>query len=143
MMNNLILSELETIKWLIGGVLFCLSLISINQIATVIHTVRFRKSEIEEGLRNTFISDCHRHEDSGEYESLYQLAWKRNSDYPQDPTARWFLGIAHYRQKQWGQALTAFKELQALDSAWQKYAVEEYVEEIKLHLTGPKPTASQ
>jgi len=142
-MSDLILSELEIIKWLIAGILLCLSFISIAHVLTIIHTLRFRKTELEEGARNSFISDCHRHEDSGDYEALYQLAWKRNSDYPQDPTALWFLGIARYRQKQWGQALTAFKELQLIDSAWQKYAVEEYIEEIKLHLTGPKPSANK
>jgi len=142
-MNTLILSELETIKWLLVGVLFLLSVISIYYVISIIHTVRFRKSEIEEGVRNIFVSDCHRHEDSGDYEALYQLAWKRNSDYPHDTTALWFLGIAHYRKKQWGQALTVFRELQTLDSAWQKYTVEEYVEEIKENLTGPRTTSNK
>ncbi len=141
-MDSSILAELETIRWVLVAILICIGLITLFFAMSFVHTWRYRRNELEEGLRNQFVSEAHRHEDSGDYEALYQLAWTRNSNYPHDPTALWFLGISHYRRKKWGQALSAFKQLQALDPAWQKHTVEEYITETQEHLTGPSGATS-
>ena len=142
-MNNLILNELVTIKWILFGVLLCLVLFLIWAILSMTYSIRARKTEFEAAARNAFISEAHQYEDAGEYEDLFQLAWNRVNSYPHDPNAHWYLAMAYYRRKEWGAALTAFKQLQNLDPAWQKYAVDEYLEEIKQHLTGPKGDASK
>ncbi|TVZ41914.1 hypothetical protein P886_1265 [Alteromonadaceae bacterium 2753L.S.0a.02] len=137
-MNSLILNELVAIKWILCAILGCIIIIVLWFIMNMVYTFRNRKAELESAARNSFLAEAHQYEDAGQFDKLFELAWDRNNNYPHDPNAHWFMAISRYRRKEWGAALASFKELQRLDPAWQKYTVEEYIEEIKQNLTGPK-----
>lgn len=84
--------------------------------------------------------EAQRIENVGDYESLLTLAEQRQQEFPYDLDAIWYVAIAHYKNKNWSAALSAFKELQRLDPVWRKYTVEEYIEEVQTNFTGPVNT---
>lgn len=136
-MDEMILNELTSIKWLlilISGFLgfLCLLIVMFFSVAQTRY-----KRQIENNKKTNFLIDAERLENIGDHESLLQLAESRYAEYPHDPEALWYAAIAHYKASNWSPALSAFKQLQQLDPAWRKYTVADYIDEIHSNFSGP------
>jgi len=50
--------------------------------------------------------------------------------------------LAKFRKKEWVEALNTFKRIQQIDAAWNKFTVEQYIEDSQNQLKGPEKTVS-
>ena len=137
-MNDLILNELQIIKWLLVAVVTLISISILCALVFFKFMASVRKAQVNEFEKNTFVAEAHRLFDSGKFDELESISWNRSNEHPHDPAAVWFLALAHYKRAKWGLALSTFKKLQKLDPAWEKYTVEDYINEIQANMTGPK-----
>lgn len=138
-MNDLILSELAFIKWLL---IATLSILISNILISIVRSYKNIRLGVELGVRERFMSEAHRLEDAGKYDLLAKLANMRINSHPEDPNGYWFFALAKFRNKEWVAALTAFKQIQRIDVAWNKFTVEQYIEDAKSELKGPEKTVS-
>lgn len=136
-MSDLILSELVLIKWLLSAILTILVFYTLTAIVRLYKKLR---TEIVLGVRERFMSEAHRLEDAGKYDLLSKLANMRINSYPNDPNGYWFLALAKFRNKEWAVALSTFKRIQKIDAAWNKFTIEQYIEDSQSQLSGPTKT---
>ena len=133
-MEQQILTELTTIKYLLWIILF---LIVAFVIYFLSRTVVGNLSQIDAIKRNQFLSIAQALEDQGKYSELKAEAQTRMNKYPKDVLAWWYYALAQYKSNELGGALSSFSELRSIDPAWQKEAVDEYVQEIRSAMKGP------
>lgn len=138
MINDLILSELVTIKMILLAVFVLLVFIIFYMGLSLIRIFKNAKIEIELKDRERFVSEGHRLEDAGKYLLLSKLANLRINSHPNDPNGYWFLALAKFRSKEWSAALTALKHIQRIDVSWNKFTVEQYIEDSQSQLKGPE-----
>lgn len=136
-MSELYLSELVFIKWLLVAIL---SILVINLLIAMIRSYKNIRLGIGDGVSKNFIAEGHRLEDAGKYELLSKMANMRINSHPNDPNGYWFLALAKFRNKEWLAALTAFKQIQKIDISWNKFTVEQYIEDSQNQLKGPEKT---
>ncbi len=141
-MDSQILVELINIKWLLIGLLICFLILVVVIAGSVYINLSFRRNAIHAELRQDFISEAQRHLDKGRFDELLKVSRKRVSEFPHDVSALWYLGQAHYQKEEYAPALDAFTKAQQLDPTWQKFSIEDYIEEIRSNMKGPRGAAS-
>lgn len=136
-MDPLLIPELVRIKWLLLGILICALLVTVTVIYFCKHSLSLRRQQLSHQVKQVFINDAQEYLDKGLYSSLFDLCQQRTEDHPNDTAALWYLGQAQYKQQRYGEALKSFRQIQSIDPSFDKYAVEDFIEEIGERLTGP------
>lgn len=137
-MNDLVISELSAIKSILLAIFTILVFIGFYMSINLIRIYKNTRLEVEHKIRERFISEAHCLEDVGKYDLLSKLAKMRISSHPEDPNGYWFLALAKYRNKEWINALKALKQIQRIDVSWNKFTVEQYIEDAQSQLKGPE-----
>ena len=136
-MDQALLQELVLIKWLLAGLLFCALLSTLALVLFCRLNLQAQRRQQTSQLKQDFLNQAQEQLDKGHYDSLFDLAWLRVNEYPNDVSALWYLGQAQFKKRQYGLALKSFKKIQSIDPSYDKYAVEDFIDEIAEHLTGP------
>jgi cytochrome c-type biogenesis protein CcmH/NrfG len=74
-----------------------------------------------------------------EYGQLKELAQNRQRQYPGDAGLQYYLGMAHFRSKEYVQAKACFTEAMKLDSQWKSLCTG-HLAEIEVALKNMKPS---
>jgi tetratricopeptide (TPR) repeat protein len=130
--------DIEFIKWMLYGIYLILFFFG----CVIFLNYRLSKNRISSMMREDFMSEAQKLQDKGLHSELQELSEERINENHHDSSAHFYLGMSYYKRKQYGAALQAFTEIQSIDPAWEKFMVQDYIDEIKLNMKGPKGTAS-
>ncbi|CAH9058472.1 hypothetical protein PSECIP111951_01883 [Pseudoalteromonas holothuriae] len=130
--------DIEFIKWMLYGIYLILFFFG----CVIFLNYRLSQNRISSMMREDFVNEAQKLQDKGLHSELQKLSEERIEEHHHDSSAHYYLGISHYKRKQYGAALQSFTELQSIDPAWEKLMVQDYIDEIKLNMNGPKSTAS-
>ena len=92
-------------------------------------------------LRYDFLNRAQLHESKGEYKELLEISENHLKKYNNDIAAKWYYAIALYKLEKYSSALSAFTDVKEIDPIWQKEDVDEYIEDIRGKMGGPKTIA--
>ena len=137
LMEHQILQELQTIRYLMVAQLAILAAMGAFWIFFVIFNLRLRTPQFRDAEKGAYLIEVRKLLDDGEFERAAELSWNRSCKYPQDPFPLWYLGLARFKNRDFGMALSAFENLRTLDAAWEKVHVSDYIEECRRNLKGP------
>ncbi|MCC4832825.1 tetratricopeptide repeat protein [Shewanella sp. 10N.7] len=128
--------DIEQIKWMLYGVYLILFMLG----GVMFFNYRLNTNRINSSFREDFFNEAQKLDDTGQLRELQVLAEARLSENKSDSFAYYYLGISHFKQKQYSRALKAFTDLQSVDPAWEKAVIQQYIDEIKLQMNGPQRT---
>jgi hypothetical protein len=117
-----------------------ISLLVIFVLFLLVSNYRMRKAQVSALLREDFIQHAQLLEDKGDFEELLELAYKRSLEFNHDIHVMWFRAVALYRLGRFGESLNTFGNIKKLDAVWNMYEVDNYIEQIKESMSGPKST---
>lgn len=138
MESTALISELQSIKFILAGILVILILLLGCMIMAAIGNFQARKNEFSKIVRDSFVSDVQELDDAGKYTEMIERCESRISQYPNDVVARYFLGVALNKSGRPGEALSAFARVREIDPAWERKYVEEYMADIRESMDGPR-----
>ncbi|WP_153915584.1 tetratricopeptide repeat protein [Shewanella sp. TC10] len=128
--------DIEQIKWMLYGIYLILFVLG----GVIFFNYRLNSNRINSSFREDFFNEAQKLDDMGQLRELQVLSEARLSENKSDSFAYYYLGISHFKQKQYSKALKAFTDLQSIDPAWEKVVIQQYIDEIKLQMNGPQRT---
>ena len=131
-----ILTEINTVKWIMIAVLVLFILIILGIIFISVQMMRFAKREF--GSKE-FYHEARDLLDKGLPDEVIQKAQTRIKSYPKDKYAHWFLAQAYNDKKQYGKALEVYTNLITIAPEWREKYIEPYLNGIKERLRSVKP----
>ncbi len=131
-----ILSEIQTIKWLLFILIAIFGLIALG----VLFSIYKMTSQLKKGNPfEDFSSEARNLLDKGMPDEVIEKAISRIESYPKDKYAYWYLAQAYQDKEEYSQALETFSALKKIAPLWEKQYVEPSIKKIKEILKNTKP----
>ncbi len=128
--------DLEKIKWLLT-LMLALFLISTGYLIYLFASLR-KLVKTEQGASD-FRHRAKTLLNRNDLDRVIQLATARIERYPGELFARWYLGQAYYRKKQWHKALREFNYIYEIAPSWRQRFVNPFIHDIREHLKNSRP----
>lgn len=133
---ELIARDISQIKWLIGGIcgllliglcglgLFLYSLKQLNKRSNAAYLFRDQANEML---------------DKNDLDGVVRIAQQKIHRFPNDLYARWYLGQAYFRKKEWHKALEEFNLIYEIAPGWRDDYLDPFIAAILEKLKSSKP----
>jgi tetratricopeptide (TPR) repeat protein len=125
-MDAQILQVLTEIRWLVSVVAVIAAVIAVTFVVSVMVTYRHNLQNLKSG---DFFAQGNALLNSGKLNELVDLCDKHLIDLPADASAHWLKANAHYRRKEWHQALISYRKADELQPGWSLEPVIAEIEE--------------
>lgn len=135
-----IVKQLKVIKWLLIGVLVCALLAVISFVAMAVVSVQLTGEAFSEMSAQDCTSDASFEDDVDDLidDASFGEAIARSKQYvkdnPSDEDGFWYLGIAHYLNGDWREAIDAMKIVEGLEPSWKQRWTSPYIDSAMLQL---------
>jgi hypothetical protein len=73
-------------------------------------------------------------------DTLIELSKERIKQFPGEISSHWYLGLAHYRKKEWHKALSEFNYIYRIEPSWRQKYLNPYIYDIKEQLKNIRPS---
>lgn len=124
-MDAQILQELVSIRWMVTGIAVVAAILVVGFVFAMV--VNYSQA-LESVKKGDFFTHGNALLMKGELDELIERADKHLRDFPADAGAHWLKGTAHYRRKEWTQALICYRKADELQPG---FAVGPSISEIQ------------
>lgn len=112
------ISDLQTIKWLLVGVLVAITIIALASLATVALFILMYNFAKEQNQGKVFHILAEEHLAKGEFDALLHSVEEHLKLYPQDAWGHWYKAQVKFHKGVYPESLRCFKRILELEPGW-------------------------